>query len=51
MQSVDVDFCLGPLKDPDFRGDPSGCTAVSMIVTEDLKLICVSRAPQRAPLA
>lgn len=31
--------------DPDFRGDPSGCTAVSMIVTSDLKLICVSPSP------
>lgn len=30
--------------DPDFRGDPSGCTAVSAIFTEDLKIICVRSA-------
>ncbi|KAK4693202.1 protein phosphatase PTC2/3, partial [Phenoliferia sp. Uapishka_3] len=32
--------------DPDFRGDPSGCTAVAALITSDLKIICVSLIPQ-----
>ena len=30
--------------DPDFRGDPSGCTAVSIIIDSDYRIICVSPA-------
>lgn len=30
---------------PDFKGDPSGCTAVGIIVDSDLRIICVSRVP------
>lgn len=36
-----VSLCCSLFTDPDFRGDPSGCTAVSALFTEDLKIICV----------
>lgn len=41
MLTVPLFFFFACL-DPDFRGDPSGCTAVGVIVTPELDLICVS---------
>ncbi|CEQ42048.1 SPOSA6832_03829, partial [Sporobolomyces salmonicolor] len=36
---------------PDFRGDPSGCTAVAVIVTEDRNIICANAGDSRAVMS
>ncbi|GJN94379.1 hypothetical protein Rhopal_007459-T1 [Rhodotorula paludigena] len=36
---------------PDFRGDPSGCTAVSLIVTPERNLICANAGDSRAVMS
>ncbi|GAA5830008.1 hypothetical protein JCM11251_006843 [Rhodosporidiobolus azoricus] len=36
---------------PDFRGDPSGCTAVSAIITSDLDIICANSGDSRAVMS
>ncbi|SGY17697.1 BQ5605_C015g07862 [Microbotryum silenes-dioicae] len=36
---------------PDFVGDPSGCTAVSAIITSDLTLICANAGDSRAVMS
>ncbi|KAM0790407.1 hypothetical protein ACM66B_003289 [Microbotryomycetes sp. NB124-2] len=36
---------------PDFRGDPSGCTAVATIITDDLRIICANAGDSRAVLS
>ncbi|GAA6020584.1 hypothetical protein JCM10207_008676 [Rhodosporidiobolus poonsookiae] len=36
---------------PDFRGDPSGCTAVSAIVTPELNIICANAGDSRAVMS
>ncbi|BGP27668.1 Protein phosphatase 2C 2 [Rhodotorula toruloides] len=36
---------------PDFRGDPSGCTAVSAIITPELNIICANAGDSRAVMS
>ncbi|GAA5982872.1 hypothetical protein JCM11641_002612 [Rhodosporidiobolus odoratus] len=36
---------------PDFRGDPSGCTAVSTIITGDMNIICANSGDSRAVMS
>ncbi|GAA5896278.1 hypothetical protein JCM5296_002934 [Sporobolomyces johnsonii] len=36
---------------PDFRGDPSGCTAVAVIVTEDRNILCANAGDSRAVMS
>ncbi|KAM0753554.1 PP2C-domain-containing protein [Meredithblackwellia eburnea MCA 4105] len=36
---------------PDFRGDPSGCTAVAALVTPDFKIICANAGDSRSVLS
>ncbi|GAA5930186.1 PP2C family serine/threonine-protein phosphatase [Sporobolomyces koalae] len=36
---------------PDFRGDPSGCTAVGVIVTPELDLICANAGDSRSVMS
>ncbi|KAK4045985.1 Protein phosphatase 2C 2 [Microbotryomycetes sp. JL201] len=36
---------------PDFRGDPSGCTAVATVITDDLRIICANAGDSRAVLS
>ncbi|BGP20210.1 hypothetical protein JCM10213_005935 [Rhodosporidiobolus nylandii] len=36
---------------PDFRGDPSGCTAVSAIITPELNIVCANAGDSRAVMS
>ncbi|KAK4047111.1 Protein phosphatase 2C 2 [Microbotryomycetes sp. JL221] len=36
---------------PDFRGDPSGCTAVATVITDNLRIICANAGDSRAVLS
>ncbi|TNY20377.1 phosphatase 2C-like domain-containing protein, partial [Rhodotorula diobovata] len=36
---------------PDFRGDPSGCTAVSAIITPEMNIVCANAGDSRAVMS
>ncbi|GAA5868498.1 hypothetical protein JCM3774_005398 [Rhodotorula dairenensis] len=36
---------------PDFKGDPSGCTAVSTIITPEMNIICANAGDSRAVMS